>query len=59
MPPASCNRIGKVADAVMHTKRAAPRQFRLLLLIDVVYPLRRRPLADLAISRAGVVMAAA
>jgi hypothetical protein len=26
----------------MHTKRAAPRQFRLLLLIDLVYPLFER-----------------
>jgi len=24
----------------MHIKRAAPRQFRLLLLVDAVYPLR-------------------
>ena len=31
----------------MHTKRAAPRQFRLHLLIDVVYPLRERPKGDL------------
>jgi hypothetical protein len=31
----------------MHTKRAAPRQFRLRLLIDVVYPLRGRPKGDL------------
>jgi hypothetical protein len=27
----------------MHTKRAAPRQFRLPLLIDLVYPLRGHP----------------
>src|ERR1700694_213790 len=32
--------LGRSLTSVMHTKRAAPRQFRLLLLIDLVYAFR-------------------